>query len=602
MRLPAHRAPDRERAASADRLAAPLARAFLIASAAAALAGALAAQEVRLPLDHYHRLLERARLDPLPAVDAASPVALESAELRIELGPRTALVTSELSVAVQGDGWQSVDLAGSGQFLRLEVADAASGGDDSGAEVRLREDGGALLVRGRGRHRIRLDSAHDLGIGGEATRPRRELQLALPLAGHVRGTLRGHGSDEVELTQGGALLTPQAQAADELRWVGAPGETLHLTALGQGLLPRGGDQPLRFSATVRADLQLTRLRRELAVGVELNVLQGALGELEIELPEGYRIQRLDERPLAGWDVEDGRLQAQLLQATTSGFRLDFVMEAAATSDLVAAPRIEVLGALRSRHLVRAAVEGDGILSLHDTGSGVELDDAGSTRAKSADGADQTRQRSPLYQVLDPQRPPQWRLVWPDQTEVLALRVDSLVVDAVVGAAGEAIYNLQLVVASRGPSEVRLHLASGFRLVRAERDGRRLRAGLGRDGALVLPLSSGAGQQSFSVVGVLPVERIGQLAGGAPLRLPVPRASAPITEVFVRAQLPSDWSYRLIEPEREVPSHVVENRSGGALLELPPGFVALHASWSALSSDPGDLGIEVVEQRQREEWF
>src|SRR5258706_9498837 len=100
-------------------------------------------------------------------------------------------------------------------------------------------------------------------------------------------------------------------------------------------------------------------------------------------------------------------------------------------DAFATPLLVPVGSARTSLFAKAALKGDGLLSLADPGSLRPAGDADAARLpdslRSADGK--------LYAVADAAKPPRWAAEWAERTEVLASQIDRLLVDVVIGEAG-----------------------------------------------------------------------------------------------------------------------------------------------------------------------
>ncbi len=573
-----------------------------VAPAAALLASLLLAplqaEEVRLPLADYHRLVESSVVPvELPVVPAA-PFALHGAEVTLELQESSAVAQSVLTLSLHGDTWIPIpraDLVGETKVMAL----------DSGPfEGRLGQDGTTLVLRGRGVGTITLTEAVPLEEHEASSLERRTLAYTLPRAAHVTGTIRGVGRRGVlRVHRGGFLLEDNGSTAT---FVGAPGERLELITE----LERPSDTrdalPLRFSALTWSHLEIGRTQTRLVARARTSVHQGTQNEVEIVLPAAFELLAVDATPTSTWELgDDGRtLIVRPEERARAGMDVTVRMRRESVSP-VATPTLDVQGAVRHQRLATASTAGDGLLSLHDLGDAIEThpDEVRGTLAtalswvENAGTGGAIHQRSPTYLLRE--RPLSWSVVWPESTEVLTQRIDELGVEALLGLAGDTVYRLRLKVTTHGSDSVELRMPSGFRLIRAERDGSRVRSAVGvTPSDLVLPLSKFQGSHDFDVVGVIPLP---DWQEAETLLLPLPEATAPITQVRVRAHVPRDWSPALQESHR-----ALRMSSPGpfesAALQAPPGFTRIDAQWSAMSTRPEALRIHLDPDPARKEWF
>ena len=152
-------------------------------------------------------------------------------------------------------------------------------------------------------------------------------------------------------------------------------------------------------------------------------------------------------PLAGWNVEKGVLATPLAPVETS-----LALDLRFTGDppqAFASPLLVPAGSRRTLFLTKAALQGDGLLTVTDPG----LVRAAETVDCNAlpDGLRKAAGR--LFAVLDPAKPPRWEVEWAELPEVLAAQVDRLLVDVLVGSSGRAAYQVWAEVRNRGAQQL-----------------------------------------------------------------------------------------------------------------------------------------------------
>ncbi|MEO1087456.1 MAG: hypothetical protein AAFY88_24725, partial [Acidobacteriota bacterium] len=218
-------------------------------------------------------------------------------------------------------------------------------------------------------------------------------------------------------------------------------------------------------------------------------------------------------------------------------------------------------------------------------------------------------------------PPRWRVEWARGTEVLAAQVDRLLVDVAVGEAGRAGYQVWAELRSRGVRHLWLTLPAGFEMIGAWRDGAPVTPGRSGE-SLAIPLT--AQNRWVQVTGTVPLELISK----GELTLELPTLSAPAATVEVRAVLPSSRRYALADPKRAglvgppplarapqarpASSNYIASQIGAfrpfkvgrapGLFSSPPGYAEFEMSWSALSTKPGAVKLEVETEKEGTSWF
>lgn len=576
----------------------------------------LTGQQVRMPLSDYNQLRARANPDRDADPPPPAPYAFESADLAVTAGPESARIVQTLDLSLFAEGWQAIPIGEAGSFI------AAWFGDLEG-RVNVDDKGWSLQVRGRGRHRVTLESVVPVRRDETSTRPTWQIGLRLPPAAVVRGRIEAPATvEEVEI-EGDGLVRREGP---EWAFVAAPTpEPVGFTLRGRRTLPERAQLPLRFETTSATAAVLSRTRLQVYGSIEARVAQGRLSELRVPLPAGFEVVTV-QGPIAGWKVDAGRLVVTPLEPVESGLAVQVELSAP-PSDELASPLLAPADSHRTLLLTKAALRGDGLLELTDPGAvraTSETETAGvSADVRGAPGA--------LVAVLDPDRPPRWRAEWADRTQVLAAQVDRLLVDVVVGDSGRAAYQVWAEVRNRGSQQLVVTPPPGFELVAGHRDGERVSPGAagGIGGSLAVPLSSGEAAQVVHLAGLMPLQ---VPKGRGDLSLPLPALSAPAARVEVRLVLPGGRSYAVADSSRygtaqpppgqteraarrdavlsanniakqvlDIPGAVAGAGAAG-FFPAPPGFRRLDAVWSALSATPGPLAVRVENEKEDNSWF
>jgi hypothetical protein len=577
----------------------------------ALLAAVAGAQQVTLPLDKYEAL--RARANPGLETPSAppAPYALELAKYAVKVGPESARVVQTLRLTLYDDKWQTVPLGEAGSFIAADFK-------GSEGRVEVSDKGLEMHVRGPGRREVRLESAVPVARDDKATRPTWRFGLRFPAAAVVRGRIEATTAVEELEAEGSGLVVPGPPGSG-WTFVALPGTEVHWTLSGRATVPRRAQLPLRFEATSATASTLSRTRFQVLGWIEARVAQGRLETLRVPVPAGLEVADV-RGPVAGWKVEGGTLIVTPLAPVEDTLAVE-VSLTGEPKDRFATPLLLPEGSARTTLLAKASLKGDGILSLTEAGAARGPEDRETARLPESVKAVEGR----LFAVADAARPPQWEASWAERTEVLAAQVDRLLVDVAVGEAGKASYQLWAEVRNRGAQQLSITLPAGFELAVGHRDGVAVVPGkIG--GALAIPLLTQDAAQVVHLEGVIPLA-LPQGAGA--LSVTLPALSAPVAKVEVRLILPGDRSYELAEKARagqvaappgvaarkavsgmgaqanaQINAYQTVSTQAGApaFFNIPPGFTALQAAWSALSAAPPPLAVRVEKEKEKREWF
>ncbi len=588
-----------------------IARKVSFGAGLALLALAARAQQVTLPLEKYDELRTRAHPEAGPPGQPPAPYALELAEYAVRVGPESARVVQTLRLTLYDDRWQTVPLGDAGSFISA---------DFQGLEGRVEAGGKGLEmhVRGRGRREVRLESAVPVARDDKATRPTWSFALRFPAAAVVRGRIEAPPAVEEVDPEGSGLVRP-ASSGGGWSFVALPSTEVRWTLSGKAVVPRRAQLPLRFEATSATATTLSRTRLQVLGWIEARVAQGRLDALRVPVPAGLEVADV-RGPSAGWKVESGTLVVTPLAPVEDVWAVEVEMTGA-PQDRFSTPLLVPQGSARTVLLAKAALKGDGLLSLADPGAARSPEDRESARLpdslKAVDGR--------LFAVADAGRPPRWEATWAERTEVLAAQVDRLLVDVAVGEAGKASYQLWAQVRNRGAQQLTLTLPAGFELAAGSRDGTPVSPGAA-GGSLAVPLLTQEDPQIVHLEGLIPLSLP---KGGGSFSVPLPALSAPAAQVEVRLVVPGGRSYELSEkaragtvspPPGSVARKPVSDLSRQANVQInayqgpaapaavssffpiPPGFGVVQAAWSALSATPPPLAVHAETEKEKREWF
>jgi hypothetical protein len=541
------------------------------------------AQEVTLPLESYESLRRRANPAPEPAPEPPAPFSIESAAIEIHPATESARVLERLGIVLYAPVWQEIPLTRGGTVTSIALGNL---------EGRLSEgEERSLVVRGSGRHTVTIETILPLSKDDTAARSTTSFSLPLPKAAVVTGVIDISRASslvrEVDILSGALSTGPDGSA--RFAFVGSPGEVMRVNLLGESRLPDRAGLPLQFDVTSATLASLSRTRTEVQAFVTAEVLAGRLESLRLRVPPGLEVARV-EAGEAGWRLDGSHIVLTPPAPIEDRISAVVTLQGSALDEL-AAPLLVVEGAARVTYHTGLVVEADGLPTLVDTGS-----------ARASDESERSSLPEPfrlarVYRVRDPETPPRFLIQWSDagQERVLAAQVDRLVVDTLVGTSGLAGYQVWAFVRSSGATSLTMQLPKGFEITRAERDGRAVAPGTTAAG-LEIPLGGGTETQSIRLAGVLPFPALPETKGE--IRIPIPAVSAPVARAEVRAILPGGRSYSLVEP------HVMSGTLAPSTLTFPSpeGFVAVEASWTALTSTPKALAIAVKARKEKRRWF
>ena len=603
--------------------------AVLITSVTIAPSRPATAQQVALPLDRYESMREAAKVPEHEAPSPAAAIAFERASIEIAVHSDRAEVIQTLTLAVYADGWQTLPLTAIGSLVEADLG---------GLEGRLdAKDGWTLHVLGRGRHLVRLTSAVPVTPDPKAAYASWHLNLALPSAAMVHGTLVVPPLiDRVEAANTVIIAAPDAEG--RRRFVADGGVDLDLTLTGGSDAPTREALPLRFVARSGVSVNAGRTRRHAKVHVIADVRQGQLERLILPFSTDYEILSVESDHRVGWRLDDPAPEDQAAgdRATndshtpshpirrlvvtpakpvrgTLGIRI--LMAAPPTAQFTA-PLIAPAGADWIRYVVRVGANDDGILDVADRGD-----------ARPPEGDEQPTLVAPLTEapgrpwiVPEAGRSPTWQLRWADDTTVLAAQVDRLLVEVLLGEDGRTLYRTWVETRNAGATELAVRLPDGATLIDAKRDGLAAIPGR-RGGELVLPLAAHERTQ------ILQLDALTTLAvpDDGRFDLPLPGLSAPASRVEVRVLVSSSRGVTLVNPllasavsapatphARTISTSLARQLNAAVdlstealengFLAPPLGWTALEATWNALVSNPQPLALEVRRLPARREWF
>ncbi|HSN88247.1 MAG TPA: hypothetical protein VL025_15920, partial [Thermoanaerobaculia bacterium] len=326
------------------------------------------AQQVTLPLARYEELRARANPAPPDSPPPPAPYALERAELDLVAGATSARLVEDLWLTIYADGWQRVPLGTGFSFTKADL-----GALEGRVEVQEKGLEWFLVVRGRGTHRVRLESVVPIERDENAVRPTWRLSFWTPTAAVLRGRIAAPPEvDEVALDGLPGFVRP---APDARSWtfVVSPVGRVALRLSGKATAPQQDKLPLRFEATAATTASLSRTRLGVRGWVEARVAQGRLARLVIAVPAGLEVTEVRGPRVAGWKMEGGDLVVTPVSPVNDSFAVELELFGE-PRDTFASPLLIPRESSRTSLLVKAALRGDGLLNLVEAGSARKPDD------------------------------------------------------------------------------------------------------------------------------------------------------------------------------------------------------------------------------------
>jgi hypothetical protein len=317
---------------------------------------------VVLPVDEYRAL--RARANPDAPAPAPPPVDATVTRVDYELQVDTDTIAGRalLTIDVLREGWVKVPIPAG-----LMVRDARI----DGQPVALIEGPPAHVVLSRpGRVVLSLDLSLPLAASAGAE------SVALPPspAALSRATLtlpRGG----VDLTVTGGFVNERSESPSESRW----------TALGRANQPltftwkrkaddRRAEQQLRFRARIASIVGLGEEVSAVSANVRVEVQQGVVREVTLDVPVGMVINQVNGATVADWEVKGSLLRVRLLDPVFTELSFVVLGESRLPPDGdVTVPLIRVPAAERETGGVAISVLGAGEIERHQM-RGLDLTD------------------------------------------------------------------------------------------------------------------------------------------------------------------------------------------------------------------------------------
>ena len=250
---------------------------------------------VVLPVDEYRALWEKTR-PPSPPPLSAVDVTLTRVDYELRLDGDAVTGRALLTADVLRDGWVRVPVP-TGLLAR---------------EARL-DDQRVALVEGpppyvllsrAGRAVVSLDIGLPLASAAGADAivipaspsPVSRVVLQLPRTG-------------IDLTVNGGFVAERTEAEGQTQWTvfGRPGQPLTLSWK-RKIDDRRAEQPLRVRARVTQLVGLGEESAQVTASVRIDVQQGTLREVALQLPPGFAVNQVNGATVGDWSLTPGGLR------------------------------------------------------------------------------------------------------------------------------------------------------------------------------------------------------------------------------------------------------------------------------------------------------
>jgi len=525
---------------------------------------------VTLPIDEYNRLTDLASKPQ--SKNEAPPFAftVQSADLHLRVDGRCVTGTIELNGETLAPGALKVPLVSG-----MTVLDA----QQKGKPLPIWLEGGVhhALLEGPGPFAIALETGLPLTVeAGRAT-----FQLPTPAAGTARLTLAVPGEEtQVHLSPG--LITGRTSRDGQtiIEATLTPGKASSIW-WGERIVspPPAAPKEARFISDVKTLVSVSEAEIRVAALAEINVIQGAPSQFEMQVPEGYELSGATGLTLLRTEARG----SNIVMTVTPQMHVHQLLITMTRTSGGAKTEIPLPGfAGAQRETGEVLVEGEGTVELAAEGRGglrrMDLKEASENMLSLA--------RNPVHAAFRYQRKPaepaMLALTWtrfPDSA-VLAAVVQKAEATTLVTSEGRSLTEVKLVVKNQSQTFLKVALPAGATILTSEVAGEKVKPVQGADGMRVPLLRPG-----FRPTGDYPVSFV-FLHGGTPFdkkgaaALTIPKLDVPIALL--------KWEVFL--PER----YKVDDFGGDALSErlLPaPGEGVPEAESESLTVVAGEVNID-----------
>jgi hypothetical protein len=444
---------------------------------------------VVIPVAEYGALHARA----FPVNRSAEPPApdpmLTRVEYELQVRGELASGSATLLVDVLKDGWVRVPIP-SGLLVRDAQLD--------GKPLSLVEGEGAkrnqlyAILSKRGRAVIRMD----VGFTVASAAGQERLTLPSGASGVTRATVSLPRQD-LDMKVSGGLLAGRMDAGSESKWL----------AYGRGSAPlaftwkrKTEDHhvtlPLRLRGSLTQLLGLGEDATSIYAEVNLEVLQGAAGQVKVCVPAGIAINQVLGATVADWEIQAAELTVTFLEPVEHTTRFVIAGETRlARAGAIDIPLLSLLAVERESGGVAVEVLGAGeIRDIKPQGlEAVEAGDLGpmvSSRQSPSLAAFRVRPGAGMTRAL------RLNVARYAQQEVLTANIEEARYRALLTGDGKALIQARYAVRNNQRNFVKIALPKGATVWSASLAGRPVKPGQAPDGSLLFPLAKArAGEEA-----------------------------------------------------------------------------------------------------------
>ena len=451
---------------------------------------------VVLPVTEYGAL--RARAYPVPYEPEGPPTdaTLTRVDYDLRINGSLALGQASLTVDVLRNGWVRIPIPG-GLLVREARLNGNLASLVPGAPGKGVTQLSAVLTQ-PGRSVLLLDIALPVASAGG------EEKLTLPASpsGVTRAavTIPRQG---VDIKVAGGLLSEKSDSGGVTRCLAyGRGNEAVAFAWRRKVDERHANQPVRLRANLTELLGLGEDSSALSAEVNVEVVQGAVSQMEVQLPEKFTVNRVTGATVADWEIQNNVLTVAFLEPVDRAAAFVIAGEAALPRDgAIAIPVVGLSGVERLTGGVAVEITGAGEVK--------EVQSQGFEKAEAADlGQAIAGHESPSLMAFR-FRPGAEKIakavnvqvVRYEQQAVLTANIEEARYRVLMEREGKMLVQARYAVRNNQRNFLKVSLPAGAAVWSASSAGRPVHPGQTPDGRLLLPLARAGGGEEGSASAV-----------------------------------------------------------------------------------------------------
>jgi hypothetical protein len=486
---------------------------------------------VVIPVTEYAAL--RARAFPTPPQVDSLPVeaTLTRVDYDLHIMGGFASGRADLTIDVLKDGWVHVPVPAGllvrearldGKLVSL-VPDTA--GKNSGRV--------SAVVSARGRVVLALDVALPVTTASGEER----LSLPASLSGVTRASVT-LPRQEIDVKVTGGLLSERPDSAGESKWLGygSGSESLTFTWRKKAEVRRV-TLPLRLRGSLTELLGLGEDSTSIYAEVSLEVVQGAAGQVKVQIPDKVSINQVVGAQVADWNAKGTELVVTFLEPVEKAAAFVIAGETRLPRDgAIEIPLLRLLDTERDSGGVAVEVVGEGEIK-ETKPQGLENVDAAEL------GPTVAARQSPSLTAFRFQSSAQRSLAVTvaryDQQAVLTANIEDARHRILLTSEGKTLVQARYAVRNSQRNFVRITLPAGASVWSASVSGRPVRPGKAPDSSLLFPLvKARAGEEApVSVVEILYLVKAARWEDRGRVALALPAVDLPVSRTGLLVYYP-----------------------------------------------------------------